>query len=121
VQAVLALVVTPEGLPLDYEMLPGNTADKTTIPDMIILLKKRHGKLGRVRVTDRGIPTEKALQGLITVHQQRASQAKPLHGSASKMSCSLGKGIIGYISHFHFAHLAQATDQQAHGDEGNRI
>jgi hypothetical protein len=35
-----------------------------------------------------------ATPGLITVHQQRASQAKPLHGSASKVSFLLGKGII---------------------------
>ena len=32
VQIVIALVVTPEGLPLAYEVLPGNTADKTTLP-----------------------------------------------------------------------------------------
>jgi transposase len=31
VQIVIALVVTPEGLPLAYEVLPGNTADKTTL------------------------------------------------------------------------------------------
>jgi len=30
VQVIVALVVTPEGLPLAYEMFPGNTADKTT-------------------------------------------------------------------------------------------
>jgi transposase len=31
VRIVIALVVTPEGLPLAYEVLPGNTADKTTL------------------------------------------------------------------------------------------
>ena len=61
VQVVIALVVTPEGLPLAYEMLPGNTADKTTLPAMIALLKKRHGKIGRIWVMDRGIPTEDSL------------------------------------------------------------
>jgi hypothetical protein len=61
VQVVIAMVVTPEGLPLAYEMMPGNTADKTTLPAMIALLQKRHGKIGRIWVMDRGIPTEDAL------------------------------------------------------------
>ncbi len=61
VQVVIAMVVTPEGLPLAYEMMPGHTADKTTLPAMIALLKKRHGQIGRIWVMDRGIPTEDAL------------------------------------------------------------
>jgi transposase len=61
VQVVIALVVTPEGLPLAYEMMPGNTTDKTTLVAMIALLKKRHGKIGRIWVMDRGIPTEDSL------------------------------------------------------------
>ena len=61
VQVVIAMVVTPEGLPLAYEMLPGNTTDKTTLTAMIALLKKRHGKIGRIWVMDRGIPTEDSL------------------------------------------------------------
>lgn len=71
VQVVIALVVTPEGLPLAYEMLPGNTADKTTLPAMIALLKKRHGKIGRIWVMDRGIPTEDSLA------QMRAPAIRP--------------------------------------------
>jgi transposase len=62
VQVVIALIVTPEGLPLAYEMLPGNTADKTTLAGMIALIQKRHGAARRVWVMDRGIPTEKTLQ-----------------------------------------------------------
>lgn len=61
VQVVIALVVTPEGLPLAYEMLPGNTADKTTLPAMLELVQKRHGQADRIWVMDRGVPTEAAL------------------------------------------------------------
>ena len=61
VQVVIALVVTPEGLPLAYEMLPGNTADKTTLQAMLELVQKRHGQAGRIWVMDRGIPTEEVL------------------------------------------------------------
>ena len=62
VQVVIALIVTPEGLPLAYEMLPGNTTDKTTLAGMLALIQKRHGRARRVWVMDRGIPTEKTLQ-----------------------------------------------------------
>jgi transposase len=61
VQVVVALVVTPEGLPLAYEMLPGNTSDKTTLRAMLELVQKRHGQAERVWVMDRGVPTEDVL------------------------------------------------------------
>jgi hypothetical protein len=64
VQVVVALVVTPEGLPLAYEMLPGHTADKTTLRAMIALVQQRHGKAERIWVMDRGIPTEAVLAEL---------------------------------------------------------
>ena len=58
VQVIVALVVTPEGLPLAYEMFPGNTADKTTLRDMLALMQKRYGQAERIWVMDRGLPTE---------------------------------------------------------------
>jgi transposase len=61
VQVVIAMVVTPEGLPLAYEMMPGNTSDKKTLLGMIALLKERYGQIGRIWVMDRGIPTEASL------------------------------------------------------------
>jgi hypothetical protein len=64
VQVVVALVVTPEGLPLAYEMLPGNTADKTTLRAMVATIQRRYGKAERIWVMDRGIPTEEVLAEL---------------------------------------------------------
>lgn len=64
VQVIVALVVTPEGLPLAYEMFPGNTADKTTLRDMLTLIQKRYGSAERIWVMDRGIPTEAVLAEL---------------------------------------------------------
>jgi len=61
VQVVIALVVTPEGLPLAYEVLPGNTADNTTLPDSLARIERQYGKARRVWVMDRGIPTEETL------------------------------------------------------------
>ncbi len=64
VQVIVALVVTPEGLPLAYEMFPGNTADKTTLRDLLQLIQKRYGQAERIWVMDRGIPTEAVLEEL---------------------------------------------------------
>ena len=64
VQVVVALVVTPEGLPLAYEMFPGNTADKTTLRGMVETIQRRFGKAERIWVMDRGIPTEEVLTEL---------------------------------------------------------
>jgi transposase len=48
VQIVIALVVTPEGLPLAYEVLPGNTADKTTLRPFLEHIERQYGKARRV-------------------------------------------------------------------------
>src|SRR6202035_1581191 len=61
VQVVIALIVTPEGFPLGYEVLPGNTSDKTTLRDMLQKIDAQYGKANGVWVMDRGIPTEEVL------------------------------------------------------------
>ena len=61
VQVVIALVVTPEGFPLGYEVLPGNTLDKLTLRPALEAIEKQYGKARRVWVMDRGIPTEETL------------------------------------------------------------
>jgi hypothetical protein len=61
VQVVIALVVTPEGLPLAYEVLSGNTSDKTTLRDFLAKIERQYGKARRVWLMDRGIPTEEVL------------------------------------------------------------
>ena len=61
VQVVIALVVTPEGFPLAYEVLAGNTADKTTLRGFLKKIEDQYGKAQRIWVMDRGIPTEEVL------------------------------------------------------------
>ena len=60
-QVVIALVVTPEGLPLAYEVLPGNTADSKTLQLFLGKIERQYGKARRVWVMDRGVPTEAVL------------------------------------------------------------
>src|SRR3954453_13865414 len=61
VQVVIALIVTPDGLPLAYEVMPGNTSDKTTLRDFLQRIEAQYGKAGRTWVMDRGVPTEAVL------------------------------------------------------------
>ncbi len=68
VQVVLAVVLTPEGYPIGYEVLPGNTADNTTLSDIRKKVEEQYGQVDRIWLMDRGIPTEESLAAM------RASQ-----------------------------------------------
>lgn len=61
VQLVIALIITPEGFPLAYEVMAGNTADNTTLAGFLAKIEAQYGKAKRTWVMDRGIPTEKTL------------------------------------------------------------
>ncbi len=61
VQVIIALVVTPEGFPIAYEVLAGNTADKTTLGRFLQKIEAQYGKADRIWVMDRGVPTEEVL------------------------------------------------------------
>ena len=69
-QVVIALVVTPEGFPLAYETLPGNTLDKQTLLDCVQKIEAKYGKADRIWIMDRGIPTEAQLQEIREKHPQ---------------------------------------------------
>jgi len=61
-QLVIALVVTPDGFPLAYAVMKGNTSDRTTLPGFLKKIENTHGKARRVWVMDRGIPSEAHLK-----------------------------------------------------------
>lgn len=65
-QVVIALVVTPDGLPIGYEVMPGNTVDSSTLRDFLGKIETQYGKAERVWVMDRGIPTEEVLEEMRT-------------------------------------------------------
>ena len=60
-QVVIALVITPEGFPLAYEVMDGNTSDRTTLRGFLDRIETAYGKARRVWVMDRGVPTEALL------------------------------------------------------------
>ena len=61
-QVVIALVITPEGLPLAYEVMDGNTSDRTTLRRFLDKIETLYGRARRLWVMDRGIPTEAVLE-----------------------------------------------------------
>src|SRR5437870_250346 len=54
-QVCIALVVTFDGFPLGYEVFAGNTHDSRTLQTIVATMEARHGVLGRVWITDRGM------------------------------------------------------------------
>jgi transposase len=62
VQVVIARIVTPEGFPLAYEVMAGNTSDRSTLKDFLQKIETQYGRAQRIWVMDRGIPTEATLE-----------------------------------------------------------
>ena len=88
VQVVLALVVTPEGFPLAYEIYPGNTRDTATLEEFLARIEARYGKAGRVWLMDRGVPTEE------TLAKMRAREIDYLVGTPKGRLTQLEKGLL---------------------------
>ena len=88
-QVVIALIVTPEGFPLSYEVLSGNTADSTTLGDFLERIEQRYGRANRIWVMDRGIPTEDSLA------KMRAMGASYLVGTPKGRLTKLEQAFLG--------------------------
>jgi transposase len=65
-QVVIALVITLEGFPLAYEVMDGNTSDRTTLRSFLDKIESQYGRARRVWIMDRGIPTEAVLEEMRT-------------------------------------------------------
>jgi transposase len=63
-QVCIGLVVTPEGLPLAYEVFAGNRADVTTVEDIVDLMERKYGAAERIWAMDRGMVSEENLDYL---------------------------------------------------------
>lgn len=74
-QVNIGLVVTPDGLPIGYEIFAGNTADVTTVEEMVELMENKYGQAKRIGVMDRGLVSEDSIDFL------RARDARYLVGT----------------------------------------
>ena len=90
VQVIIALVVTPDGFPLAYEVLAGNTSDKTTLRGFLDGIEAQYGKASRIWLMDRGIPTEAVLA------EMRASDppVRYLVGTPKGRLCRLEQDLL---------------------------
>lgn len=91
VQMVIALIVTPEGYPLAYEVLAGNTSDKTTLRAFLEKIEQLYGKANRVWVMDRGIPTEEVLGEMQQAQPPIHYLVGTLKGRLSRLEAELVK------------------------------
>ena len=69
-QLVMALVITPDGFPLAYEVRNGHTSDRTTLPAFLKKIENTYGEARRVWVMDRGIPSEAQLKDMRAAERQ---------------------------------------------------
>ena len=91
VQIVIALIITPDGLPIGYEVMRGNTSDKTTLRDMLDKIAGRYGKEQRTWIMDRGIPTEEVLEEM----RQADPSVRYLVGTPKGRLTKLEKDLAG--------------------------
>jgi len=68
-QVVIGLVVTRDGFPLAYEVMDGNTSDRTTLRKFLKHIEDRYGRAKRIWVMDRGIPSEEILTEMRSAEQ----------------------------------------------------
>jgi transposase len=88
VQVVIALIVTPDGFPLAYEVMAGNTSDKTTLPAFLEAIENQYGTANRTWVMDRGIPTEEVLEEMREARQPISYLVGTPRGRLSKLEKS---------------------------------
>jgi len=103
-QLVIALVVTPEGFPLSYEVFEGNRADVTTLEAMLEQVEVKHGRARRIWIFDRGIVSEANLEKLrerggqyvvgTPRHQLEAYEKELLEGAWSQIRDSVQVQLI---------------------------
>jgi len=86
---VIALIITPEGFPLAYEVMAGNTSDKTTLEGFLNHVEGRYGKAQRIWIMDRGIPTEEVLQKMRSSNPAVSYLVGTPKGSLSKLEAAL--------------------------------
>jgi hypothetical protein len=89
VQVLVALVITPEGFPLAYEVLSGNVTDNRTLRLFLRQIERQYGKAERIWLMDRGIPTEATLAQMRTSDPPVRYLVGTLKGRLSQLETAL--------------------------------
>ena len=89
VQVCIALVVTPEGLPLAYEVFDGNRTDVTTVDEIVEMMRDKYGHERRTWVMDRGMVSDDNLEML------REAKARYLVGTPKSLLKHFERDLLG--------------------------
>jgi hypothetical protein len=120
-QIIIALIVTPEGFPLSYEVFAGNRAEVTTLEEMLDAMERKHGRARRVWVFDRGIVSEENLQSLRrwsqlsggnACAQLKAYERRLLEGDWQKVSSEVEVQLIAQDKETYVLARSQARAQK---------
>ena len=95
VQVIIALVVTPDGLPLAYEVMQGNRSEKTTLKAFLKKIEEQYGRAQRIWVMDRGIPTEEELREMREVDPPVALSGGDAAGSTEHIGETVSRTALG--------------------------
>jgi len=90
-QVNLGLVVTPEGLPIGYEVFAGNSADVTTVEDMVKWMEEKYGQAKRIWVLDRGMISEENIDFLCERDARHIVGTPRANSKDSRLNCLMGK------------------------------
>ena len=112
-QVNIGLVVTPEGLPIGYEVFAGNRADVTTVEEMVELMETKYGQPERIWVMDRGMISEDNIDFL------RARQARYLVGTPKSQLKSFAAQLL---EKDHWAEVQEGVEVKLvpHPDAGSQ-
>lgn len=87
-QVCIGLVVSPEGLPLAYEIFAGNRNDVTTVEEIVTVMEEKYGQAQRIWVMDRGMVSEENIEFL------RARQAQYIVGTRRGLLRAFEKELL---------------------------
>jgi len=119
VQVVIALIVTPQGFPLAYEVLAGNTLDKTTLREFLQKIEPIR-KAERIWLMDRGIPTEECWRKCATVIR-RSSMWWHAQGTLTRLESNCGKALAQRAARSESELLAQQGELYVLAESHDRI
>jgi len=110
-QVNIGLVVTPEGLPIGYEIFAGNTADVTTVEQMVEVMEQKYGQARRIWVMDRGMISEENIDFL------RERKARYIVGTPKSRLKAFEAQLLDKE---HWAQVQEGVEVKlvAHPDEG---
>lgn len=98
VQVVMGLLIDDQGIPVSYELFPGNTNDFKTLEPVLLRLKEQYGIKKMIITADRGLNSKKNLLFLKSLGFEYIMGYKIRSGSKQAKDFVLDESGYTYIS-----------------------